>query len=55
VDGIEEAVAALNQVGSLDRTHIRGHVAAHFSRERMVEGYLRVYDAIVHQHSLAAS
>jgi glycosyltransferase involved in cell wall biosynthesis len=55
VGGIEEAVAALDQVGSLDRTHIRDHVAAHFSRERMVEGYLRVYDAIVHQHSLAAS
>jgi glycosyltransferase involved in cell wall biosynthesis len=55
VDGIEGAVAMLGQVGSLDRTHIRDHVAAHFSRERMVEGYLRVYDTVVHQHSLSAS
>jgi len=55
VGGVAEAVAALVDVGSLDRASIRAHVAARFSRERMVEGYLRVYETVVQQRSLGAA
>jgi glycosyltransferase involved in cell wall biosynthesis len=51
VGGVDEAVAALDEVGRLDRERIRAHVAAHFSRDHMVDNYLRVYAALVRQHS----
>jgi glycosyltransferase involved in cell wall biosynthesis len=47
VDTVDEAVAALDQVGQLDRAFIREHVAHKFSRERMVEDYVRVYREVL--------
>lgn len=50
VDTIEEAIEALRRVSELDRERIRQHVAEHFSRDRMVEEYLRVYEMILRHH-----
>jgi glycosyltransferase involved in cell wall biosynthesis len=53
VANIAEAIIALAEVGALDRSRIRAHVAAHFSRDQMVDGYLRVYEHIIQQQRLA--
>jgi glycosyltransferase involved in cell wall biosynthesis len=45
-DGLTDAVAAVRAVGALDRTQIRTYVAERFSRERMVDAYLQLYEAI---------
>lgn len=50
VNGVDAAVTALAEVGSLDRVRIRAQVAARFSHERMVNDYLSVYEAVVQQH-----
>ena len=50
VDTLDEAVAALPQLAALDRADVRAYAAAHFSRERMVDDYIRVYDTVVQQH-----
>ena len=47
---VEEAVEALPKVRELDRAQIRRHVEEKFSRERMVEDYLRVYQEILRRH-----
>ncbi len=44
---VEEAVEALPGVRELDRARIRKHVEEKFSRERMVEEYLSVYQEIL--------
>ena len=49
VDTIEEAVAAVPRAAALDRTAIRRRAAARFSQGRMVDDYLRVYEAILHE------
>jgi glycosyltransferase involved in cell wall biosynthesis len=43
VEGIDGAVAAVPEVVGLDRWMIREEALAKFSRERMVDDYLRVY------------
>ncbi|MEO7908387.1 MAG: glycosyltransferase family 4 protein [Roseiflexaceae bacterium] len=50
VDSLDEAVAMLPQVAALDREGVRAYAAAHFSCERMVDDYIRVYDTIVQRH-----
>lgn len=40
---VAAAVAAVGRLGEIDRAHCRAHVEAHFSVERMVDGYLEVY------------
>jgi glycosyltransferase involved in cell wall biosynthesis len=47
VNSIDEAVAALRSVGELDRRALRSYVEQQFSRERMVEDYLAVYEKIL--------
>ncbi len=42
------AMAAVERAGSLERARIRTHVAQRFTVDSMVEGYLRVYDHILH-------
>jgi glycosyltransferase involved in cell wall biosynthesis len=44
VDDVAAAVAAVANLGALDRATIRADVATRFSRERMVEAYLQLYD-----------
>lgn len=47
VSGPDEALAVLPQVAALDRVRIRAYAAECFSRERMVDDYIRVYLQIV--------
>jgi glycosyltransferase involved in cell wall biosynthesis len=47
VNSIAQAVEAVSQVSGLDRSHIRRYVEKNFSRERMVENYIRVYREIL--------
>lgn len=50
VNSVEEATAAVQALGSLDRHRIRASVETRFSRERMVDDYLRAYRTVVAQH-----
>jgi len=47
VESIEEAVAAVGRIEKLDRAAIRQHVIDRFSRERMVDDYIKVYESIL--------
>lgn len=50
VNSVDDAVAAVQAVPKLNRRRIHDYAAQHFSRERMVEDYLWVYQEIVRQH-----
>jgi len=43
---VTQAVAALSQLSQLERPKIREYVAASFSLEKMVDGYLKVYQSV---------
>jgi glycosyltransferase involved in cell wall biosynthesis len=47
VEQFDEAVAAVQRVGELDRAGIRRYVAENFSRERMVDQYIEVYQEVL--------
>ncbi|HWQ36641.1 MAG TPA: glycosyltransferase family 4 protein [Blastocatellia bacterium] len=47
VQSVDEAVAAVGQLGRISRARARRHVEENFSRERMVENYLRVYERVL--------
>ncbi len=47
VDGIAEAVDAVNTTGTIDRKFCRDYAVSKFSRDKMVEGYLEVYRKIL--------
>ncbi|MCU0490347.1 MAG: glycosyltransferase family 4 protein [Chloroflexaceae bacterium] len=47
VDDVDAAISAVGLVGRLNRAHIRAHVTAHFSQERMVDAYLQVYSTML--------
>ncbi len=47
VNTIDEAVGALAQVEKLKPESIRRYVAENFSRERMIEAYIRVYKEVL--------
>ncbi len=47
VDDVDAAVAAVANLAVFDPEHIRAHVAARFSRDRMVDQYLQVYQTLV--------
>lgn len=47
VETIDEAVAAVARVGELRREKLRRYVAESFSRERMVDDYIRVYKEVL--------
>ncbi|MCK6624287.1 MAG: glycosyltransferase family 4 protein [Anaerolineae bacterium] len=51
VNRLDEAVAAVQHISELDRSRIRRHVAENFSRERMVDAYLKVYQEVIQRHS----
>lgn len=51
VADVEEAVAAVCRVPQLDRRRVRSHVAEKFSRERMVEDYIRIYQRVMSMHA----
>jgi glycosyltransferase involved in cell wall biosynthesis len=47
VDGIDGAVAAVGRLDALDRDRVAARARARFDVERMVDGYLRVYEALL--------
>jgi glycosyltransferase involved in cell wall biosynthesis len=47
VQGIDDAVAAVDRVHELDRAHIRTTAAERFSSDRMVDEYIDVYRRLV--------
>jgi glycosyltransferase involved in cell wall biosynthesis len=47
VDGPDQALEAVRRVDELDRTEIRRHVEQNFSRDRMVERYIDVYEKVL--------
>jgi glycosyltransferase involved in cell wall biosynthesis len=47
VDDVSGAIAALPRAASLDRRAIRARVAERFSRDRMVDDYLAVYERVL--------
>jgi glycosyltransferase involved in cell wall biosynthesis len=55
VGGLDAAVAAVAEAKALDRERIRAHVAARFSRERMIDGYLHVYETVMQRRRLSSS
>jgi glycosyltransferase involved in cell wall biosynthesis len=49
IDDLDAALAKLARVRELDRWACRAHVSAHFSAERMVDEYVRLYERVVEQ------
>jgi glycosyltransferase involved in cell wall biosynthesis len=47
---LEQMVNELPRVFDLDRRRVREHAVARFGLDRMVEGYLSVYEHVVEQH-----
>jgi glycosyltransferase involved in cell wall biosynthesis len=47
VGSMAEAIEAVGRVGQLPRAPIRQHVVERFSRERMVEDYIKVYERVL--------
>jgi len=47
VDDVAGAIAAVDRAGSLDRRGVRTRAAERFSRDRMVDDYLRVYERVL--------
>ena len=47
VQNVDEAVRAVERLGEVSRKQVREYAEQHFSRERMVADYLRVYEQIL--------
>ena len=47
IDGIEDAAAAVERAGQLDRPVIRAQAVRRFGRDRMVDEYLAAYERVV--------
>ena len=47
VDTLDEAVAAIERVGEIDRATCRARVAERFSVERMAEDYIILYQQLI--------
>src|SRR5690348_1493051 len=55
VDTVEEAVAVVPALSSLDRAAVRASVEGRFDVERMVDDYLALYQRVVELHRAAAN
>ena len=49
--GIEGLIEAIGRIREIDRAACRKHVKEHFSVEKMVEGYERVYQKVIESHN----
>lgn len=47
VNSVADAINAVFQIKLIDRNNCRRHVERHFSADRMVEGYIKVYEQIL--------
>ena len=52
VDNLDEAVAAVQQIASLERSDIRRRFELRFTVERMARDYLVVYDSLSARESV---
>jgi glycosyltransferase involved in cell wall biosynthesis len=50
VNDLAEAMVAVQRLDEIDRSAARRHVEAHFSAERMADGYLDVYREVLRRH-----
>jgi len=51
VDSEQEAIAALESVGTLDRCRVRAEFERRFSVERMAKDYLKMYHALAQERT----
>ena len=47
VDGVDEAIATVARLEEIDRAYCRGRVERHFTIDRMVDDYIRVYETVL--------
>ena len=47
VAGVDEAVGAVGRIAALDRRGVRQYASERFSRDRMVDEYVRVYEEVL--------
>jgi glycosyltransferase involved in cell wall biosynthesis len=47
VDSVDEAVSVLNNVRTIDRKYCRRWAEQNFSKEKMVDAYIEIYDRIL--------
>jgi len=47
VDGVDEAIATVARLEEIDRACCRGRVERHFTIDRMVDDYIRVYETVL--------
>ena len=47
VGDTDAAVAAVSQLGDIDRAHCRADVESRFTSQRMANDYIRVYEKII--------
>jgi glycosyltransferase involved in cell wall biosynthesis len=52
-DTVDAMVAGLPEVLALDRQSVSAHARARFSIDRMVDGYVRAYQRVLHRHQAA--
>jgi len=50
INTIEDAVKAVDNIHSIDRKYCREYAASKFSRQKMIEGYLDVYEYVLDTH-----
>jgi glycosyltransferase involved in cell wall biosynthesis len=55
VDSVDAAVEALNRVPDLDPARLRRYVEGNFSRERMVDNYIKVYEEVLRMEEAKGS
>ncbi len=49
VHSVDEAVEILPQLKDMDRTHVYHRAKSRFSMEKMIDGYLQVYEKVLHK------
>lgn len=50
VDTVDQMIAAVNKINQIDRAMCRDYALTAFRSERMVEGYVRFYQAVIAKH-----
>lgn len=55
VDTVAQAVEAVNLAGRLDPARLRQHVDENFSRDRMVDNYIKVYEEVLRMEEAKGS
>jgi glycosyltransferase involved in cell wall biosynthesis len=55
VDSVDAAVEALNRVPDLDPARLRRYVEENFSRERMVDNYIKAYEEVLRMEEAKGS